>query len=330
MADTCDKILLTGAGFSATWGLPLAQGMWALIFNHPQIHAFQNVKGKLLNSFDFEEVYHACMKSGSFAPDEQAAIQDAVEDAYEILDQLVRENFNPSGQGNTRETLVRFVRAMRRDTERLFWFTLNQDLLMERHLLDRWDGTLPGISQPFLGSDRSLNDNDFRTLPDQVTIDSSGKGWIEQPALYYIKLHGSHNWRSADGSRKMVIGRAKSDAIASEPLLAWNLALFEQQMRTPNCSLLVIGYGFGDEHINAILEQSLRHCGLKLYVVTPQSIAQFKEQVLKSVHGRTIYAGLSGYFPVTLDRLFPTSLVTTPEHRRLWESMTGSKVVFKL
>lgn len=44
-----NKILLTGAGFSHNFGLPLAKNVWGMIFNNPLLKRLKLTKQELLN-----------------------------------------------------------------------------------------------------------------------------------------------------------------------------------------------------------------------------------------------------------------------------------------
>ena len=62
-----------------------------------------------------------------------------------------------------------------------------------------------------------------------------------------IKLHGSFNWRTADGRNAMIIGAGKGDKIARSPLLSWYFDIFRQVLSAGDVRLLIVGYGLGDE-----------------------------------------------------------------------------------
>lgn len=68
-----------------------------------------------------------------------------------------------------------------------------------------------------------------------------------------IKLHGSFNWRSSDGHNVMVVGTEKTAAIARMPLLSWYMDVFKQVLNAGDVRLMIIGYRFGDEHVNATI-----------------------------------------------------------------------------
>ncbi len=45
---------------------------------------------------------------------------------------------------------------------------------------------------------------------------------------FYVKLHGSWNWYSSDGMKKMVIGRNKINQINTEPVLLRYFEIFKE------------------------------------------------------------------------------------------------------
>jgi hypothetical protein len=96
----------------------------------------------------------------------------------------------------------------------------------------------------------------------------------DQPQLLrnfnHIKLHGSINWRTDDGKFSIVMGRRKKETISRSPLIGWYHRVFENVLNSGNVSLMVIGYGWGDEHINEPIADAVLNHGLKIYSWNPQ------------------------------------------------------------
>ena len=86
----------------------------------------------------------------------------------------------------------------------------------------------------------------------------------------YIKLHGSYNWRT-NADILLITGGAKSAEIAKVPLLTWYHQQFRTMITQPNAKLMIIGYGFGDDHINKHLEAATRS-GAKFFIVDLKGI----------------------------------------------------------
>lgn len=155
-------------------------------------------------------------------------------------------------------------------------FTLNQDLLMERHYLDgnvalssnrRWNGwQVPGM----------------RPTPNPGLPDPGATRWSPlDPSKFavsgnlqpYFKLHGSTNWLDESSSRPMlVMGGEKAATIQRHAILKWNHARFTEYLTRPDTRLMVIGYSFGDDHINRAIAEAADRGTLRLFIVDPLGI----------------------------------------------------------
>jgi SIR2-like domain len=81
------------------------------------------------------------------------------------------------------------------------------------------------------------------------------------------KLHGSFNWFSEPrGERLLVIGGNKTASIGAFQVLAQYHDAFRSMLSQPNAHLMVIGYGFGDAHINSAI-QTAADKGLKMFII---------------------------------------------------------------
>jgi len=130
-------------------------------------------------------------------------------------------------------------------------FTLNQDLLLEFHYNavhqpSRWAGSYyPGIEPPV-----ATNLNAGEVARYQRGVGRIGASDDRRQPIY--KLHGSVDW--VDGSdRLFVVGGGKEAYIQSKPLLKSYNEVFRDYLRRPDARLMIIGYGFGDDHINKML-----------------------------------------------------------------------------
>ena len=95
-----------------------------------------------------------------------------------------------------------------------------------------------------------------------------------QPSLQpYFKLHGSSNWIDANnGRRLLVMGGNKATTIAQHPILKWNYQRFEEYLAKPSVRLMVIGYSFGDHHINQAIAEAADRGTLRLFVIDPLGV----------------------------------------------------------
>ena len=116
---------------------------------------------------------------------------------------------------------------------------------------------LPGLDrvphpEPLLSTSRA-----------HATVHPTSDGcFTERPNCQAIyKLHGSSNWFTADGKRLLIMGGAKHQEIGRHPILTWYKQRFETLLSQPNSRLMVIGYGFRDEHVNQAFATWGSHLG---------------------------------------------------------------------
>jgi len=326
--DIREPVLLTGAGFTANFGGFLASEMWSRIFNHHEIHRYSSLVQLLRQDFHFESVYHQVIYGNQYTLEEQNALQTAVQDAYQQLDESTRNCWGPGGscpvscQG-VRNLLEGFASA---GTERGFIFTLNQDFFVERwhlgtHKLLRTPGMDIRHRSPY-SDDRAIP---TYTVPSIRDIEAKHDEYEQEHSanlLYYVKLHGSMNWRTSDGRGVMVIGGEKPTQIGREPLLDWYFAIFKQVLSSPQRRLLVIGYGFGDEHVNEVIAHAITEHGLRLHVICPTPPNTFNDDLHKRSpqYGRTLWDGLSRYWDKGLKEIYPAH----DPHTRLAEAIRNA------
>jgi hypothetical protein len=281
--------------------------MWSKIFNNPLVQASAEARGLLLNDFDFESVYSAKMSHGE---ETIKIIRVAVEMAYKDLDDTVKNwvfnHGNPTALNTYRlGELLSFISS--RGSDKGWFFTLNQDLFMERKHNYRSPGAM--FSHPFIEGDNGKIG--IITLPNEDGVEKI-KNTLNNAS--YIKLHGSYGWISSHGGNQMVIGKNKVNDIDQEPLLKWYFEIFQGLIKEGNKKLLIIGYGFADNHINDILLNGIQEHGLSLYIISTTDPETFKNRLEgKPSHSGSwevskyskIWDGVKGYFPYSLREIYP-------------------------
>jgi hypothetical protein len=302
-------IILTGAGFTKNFNGFLAVEMWSKIFNHSIIKSHQKLKALLQDDFDFESVYSNII-NGDFTEEEKAAIKTVIEDVYKELDDAIRRwvfnDDNPTAL-NTYGLWGDLLTLFNGEPSNLGWFfTLNQDLLLERHNGFRSPG-VPWFNQSFYSlSGQEFQKSYFVSLPSSDVEEKIKKDIESQGGIHYIKLHGSYGWKASDGSNRMVIGKNKVMSIEQEPLLKAYLNIFKDVIKEGDKKLLIIGYGFGDQHINEILLEGIEKYSLKLYIITTTSPKDFDSNLRNGhFYALPIKNGIDGYFPYRLSEIFP-------------------------
>jgi hypothetical protein len=317
-------VLLTGAGFTKTFGGFLADEMWALILNQPQIRGHDRLRRKMLEELNYEVLYHDILNAPDGDDAERQAFVAAVRRAYE---QLHAEIFDPQRRDRSCSACVYFLARFVTNEyqERSFVFTLNQDLFVENfystsdHLIK-----LPGLHNDAWFQWKlapSLQEGMFVELPSGSLVDEIKRRFWDksQERLVYIKLHGSYDWRLSNRADLMVLGRAKSQLIQSHPLLSWYFSLFEEVLQAGARNLVVIGYGFRDEHINNVIADAIRDHRLRLFVVSPESPAQFRYRIapdqawnLGVPRSQELWEGLSGYYRADVTELYRPGMRDLP------------------
>lgn len=327
------NILLTGAGFTKNFGGFLADEMWTIIFNHPAIKRQASVRKFMLDNNDYELIYHTIINDrlgGMFDDHDKTAIRTAVSNAYKQLDYKILA-WNSGTSSIEIFNVAKLINCFAEDRSSMsYFFTLNQDLLIERHFIrfiSHKTLNLPGDIhiKPASGSDidrRSpLKTDDFITLPNQDKVNKIRSTPLSTHDFHYIKLHGSYNWKSSSGNEMMVIGQGKEEQIMKEPLLEWYYEIFNKALTQGRARLFVIGYGFRDKHINKIIAESIKRHNLQLYVFSPIKPYNFFESLLSSDgEANTIYEGICGYYPYDFSQVFPSFGSETEEYKVIYNN----------
>jgi hypothetical protein len=337
--QSSEHILLTGAGFTKNFGAPLAIEMWATIFNHKKIQAQPRIKELMMDDFDYESIYTSIIE-GSYTEDEKKTIKDVVKFAYDNIDSILRKYALALPHSVKLTNITEFITLFNENRikscigpnnrkgyyqpktgNKSFIFTLNQDLFFER-LYSNSLLSIPGIKNnsewfdSFFG--KQLRNPDYCQLPNEGALNRIKPDMLQNGNFFLIKLHGSCNWISSDDS--MVIGKGKKEQIQKEPLLRWYSEIFKKALSHYQRRLLIIGYGFGDEHINHILAEAVGNYELKIYIISPDSPSEFKTKLVnEKKHGKDIWQGISGYFQNGLREIFPESQTETQARRNLFD-----------
>lgn len=174
-------------------------------------------------------------------------------------------------------------------------FTLNYDTLLEQAgdaegtvLVDGFLGALRRVFRP------ESYDIDFY-FPAQTT---EGRVHRFDRALHLYKLHGSITWHRCEPSWENPFGfyatfynqeRAAKDVLIYPSPLKYGQALglpyselfrrFGNAIAQPQSALFVIGYAFGDDHVNALIRQALAIPSFTLVVVDPEPKNEFVSQL---------------------------------------------------
>lgn len=168
-------------------------------------------------------------------------------------------------------------------------FTTNYDLAIEYTL----DETGADYVDGFKGTvRRSFHPEVYNQALYLSTIGVSQRILPMEYSLYYYKLHGSINWRlRSSKDHSAVVQQVYDPQTASDNDLALIyptqdkegttlgypyadlFRAFSDALLEPENGLLCIGYGFGDEHINRLINMALEgNPSLQLLIIEPSAI----------------------------------------------------------
>jgi hypothetical protein len=313
--------LLIGAGFSRNWGGWLADEAFEYLLGDQDVVQSPKLKGllwKYQGQGGFEVALAELRQMAKRDPAEQPnmlALESAVLRMFAAMNSGYGSHaFEFSDSLLDRRPLQAFLGRFSAI------FSLNQDLLLERHYLanknnayafEGWTNwQLPGMQPVPSGEDPSVYPAALGLWRPSGSFDLG----IEQPLF---KIHGSSNWRTRDAKEMVILGGGKKDAISRYPVLEWYFREFSSMLCEAGARLMVIGYSFGDDHVNEVLCSAIRN-ELKLFVIDPNG------SDVARARNATARAGLI-YSKTPLERDLEKSLVGAS--RRSMREIFGSDAI---
>lgn len=158
-------------------------------------------------------------------------------------------------------------------------FTTNYDLFNEYALSNNGIRYTTGFSENIL-REFDINQFKYRCVDD---INKYKEKWqvIGKEANLY-KLHGSINWMwndsqgliettNTNGGDFIIYPTELKQTETSKTPYALLFREFANQLQKPNTTLIVLGYGFPDEHINDVIAQNLKNDDFQLIVFGERS-----------------------------------------------------------
>jgi len=311
-----NRVLLTGAGFTHNFGTPLADGMWSWIFNDGEVQKNKKIRNLFANSFDFERIYQNA-HTDKYSEEDKNIIHLATLNAYRKIDTILKNNTN---QGEMKRNFFKQLlinNFIEKNDSPVSFFTLNQDLFFERsrdYLVELGSRVkcpcvekMPAINNiNDLGIDiGSIDICDKSFKQNKIEYENTLAKGKDKIAISYIKLHGSQNWLENKGNNQvMVIGSGKQEKIQNNFLLKYYFELFEKEINKEHTRILIIGYGFRDNHINKTLINAVQKNDLKIHVISPEAPINFKNKLLTIKNGKLLFEALSGYYENKFAEIF--------------------------
>jgi hypothetical protein len=298
-------VLLTGAGFSRNWGGWLATEAFEYLIGCPEVdehlrHLLWKHKSRGGAAFEdaLADLQSQVSRSASESTRKQLDdLQAAIIGMFNAMDQAFASvQFEPQNQTTylVRNFLARFDAI----------FTLNQDVLLERHYMapspaGRWSGyQLPGTK--FVGATPHVHDPAQQRTAMRLPEDEAN--FAEQPGSQpYYKLHGSANWTGGGGAggRLIIMGGNKAVEIKQYPVLDWYHRQFRAYLSRA-ARLMIIGYSFSDAHINRTIIDGAKQEGIQVFIVDPLGVdvlnkqdprhVQVPSELMEALHPRIIGA----------------------------------------
>jgi hypothetical protein len=268
------RLVLLGAGFSRNWGGWVASEAFEYLLGCPEIIGDVRLRQLLWThqlSGGFESALAELQNSWTpsagqlWSESQLIALQGAIGRMFDAMNRSFLELRDLEFQ---RVNPLRFVRTFLTKFDAIF--TLNQDILLEQFYLI--DNTVRATVRPYIPGMRHTPSSEPMHSASLSRASwaprSSSEFRIQTDGQPFYKLHGSSEWFADDGHRVLIMGGAKQHEIGRSSILSWYAQQFEASLLKPGCRLMVVGYGFGDQHINTAIEKAVTH-GLKLFVIDP-------------------------------------------------------------
>jgi hypothetical protein len=262
-------ILLLGAGFSRNWGGWLASEVFEYLLGHPNIMINNDLKQLLWNNQKggFEEALAELQGKADLNITDRKNLESlelAISDMFSEMNNAFKNipDWNLKGEN---KSIVNFLKKF--DAI----YSLNQDLLLEYHYIESSDkGRLRHIK--IHGAKVA---NPFTPTHEWALSKLSAEITNNVPTNFQpiYKLHGSSNWVDSNGKPLLVLGGKKNEIINKLPILSNYQKQFAVDLNILNTRLMIIGYGFGDVHINDSIVSGMLQ-GLEVFNINPSGIEQ--------------------------------------------------------
>jgi len=271
-------VVLAGSGCSLSVGGPSMDDLWKAVVASPPSETATSVALRTnysLANQNIEAFLSHIDAWLSVAVD--AEVTTFLETAKEtILDKC--SGFLAGASLSGHETLLHRLSRRRSRDQRLRLFTTNYDLCFEKAVGNIGGVAIDGFS--FMAPrryDPRYFDYDIVRRPRST---NSQTNYLEGVLLLY-KLHGSVNWRQtkegifeessppANEACLIYPARGKYQQSYSQPYLE-SISQYLSAIREPNTCILVVGFGFNDDHLSEPLLSAVRsNPHLRLLVVDP-------------------------------------------------------------
>lgn len=282
---------------------PRMSDLWTAVSG---LAVFRDVESKLsadvVATKNLEHVLSDAQARLALTPSDEG-LEAFVAEAEDIVWQ--RCNFiDESSDVGAHELFLRKVARRSVRLQRSQIFTTNYDLAFETAARRTRFAVIDGFGYGGHDFDGGSFDLDYvRRRPNEQLI-------LEPSVFQLLKLHGSVDWTANGSTVSKTVGKpdnpvliypsaAKYQMSYQQPYLEF-MSRFQIALRQPDVGLLVVGFGFNDEHLNAPIAAAVRsNIGLRAVVVTPgardpwraTSIAWIEDLITRGDRRLSIFSG---------------------------------------
>ncbi|GAA3965230.1 SIR2 family protein [Gordonia caeni] len=273
-------IVLAGSGTSlgmtqadGTKKAPSMGDLWSDVSALPEFSAVEGkLNADLVGSKNLEHVLSDAQARQALTPDDSDLANFVAAAEAKVLERC--SFVDADTDVNTHEIFLRKVARRSTRLQRTQLFTTNYDLAFESAARRARFNVIDGFGYGGHEFDGGSFDLDYvRRRPNEQLA-------LEPSVFHLLKLHGSVDW-SADGAAVRKVSDAPENPVliypsASKYQLSYKqpylefMSRFQIALRQPDVGLILVGFGFNDDHLNAPIEAALRsNIGLRAVVVTP-------------------------------------------------------------
>ena len=244
-----------------------------------------------------------------------------------MIDDAVATMPFPVNDYAVNDMIIYSIRTVGQPVNTGYLFTLNQDLFFERKFIQHRIHQVPPPVLPAIPPHQHFFSPNMPRF-DPTMIVSIPSNWSQSALIgrtNIIKLHGSFNWRASGvGHTEMVVGTNKTSRIAGSSLLSWYFDIFRAVLNQGDVKMMIVGYGFGDDHINDVIADAVNNGGLKIYF---WDTSPNLHTTLTGKHrGVEIWQGYCGSLTEPMSQVFPADQSVTPQCRTLFSNFFGVRV----
>jgi hypothetical protein len=288
-----EHYILTGAGFSANWGGWVSSEFWqrliAKIEDESLRHWLEGYRSK-----GFETALFDAKKKSEDESEWKNHYKSLISITNSLFEKMNSRLISSEGVDSNNE--LKFQKFFGRFDA---VFTTNQDLLVEsRFGMNLMSGGLfrnkqikgnkqnkrgwyiPGLKiKPYPpGNEPTLRENPWIDIycPDNNSIRELKE---QLDCVPYVKLHGSSNFETEDGSEIMILGGEKEEQIQETPLMNFYFKILRDKLFSPNSRILIVGHSLSDVHINKIIFEAIEKYRLRFYLWTPENVDALKDRL---------------------------------------------------